>query len=526
MPALSGSVGDRGLARRPARLRRVGDTRRRRELRAAAERIARPAQRHRRVRGDDADPRLRERAVAGRRRRDRALPRWPLRVRRGAAGRRDHHLHARRRDRPPAAAGGRRGLPARRARRVHPRDGHRLAVGDRGLARRDVALRDLERRHADLVPAQSRDGDADAAAPRRRLPERRGAGRLRRRRRAGAASAVAVSPDGSTVITTSTTTTRCSRSTATPPGRAHARILRLGPRDDRGCTLSAAPGRARARSRSAPTPTSSGWRPPAPTPSSPSSSTPRRALGPTAGTGGCLRRLASPDCRAARALDDPRGLAPNADGTRVFAVSAQSDGIAVLGPQLAPNCLPVRASTVANQAHSVVLACSDPNGDKSRSRSCRQPQARPRGRHSSRPREASPTRRSRATPAPTRSRYTATDGLDVSAPGTATVSVTLPPKAPARPHPHGAHAPAQGRAHPRPRGMPADRRSGPAAWRRTCSSRASSKGYGFSRLKPRTTGRIVRARTASRDAPRPGRRDRARQVAARHDRRATILILP
>ena len=41
-----------------------------------------------------------------------------------------------------------------------------------------------------------------------------------------------------------------------------------------------------------------------------------------------------------------------------------SDGIAVLGPQRAPNCLSVRATTVANRANSVVLACSDPNGDK------------------------------------------------------------------------------------------------------------------------------------------------------------------
>ena len=38
------------------------------------------------MRGDDADPRLRERAVAGRRGRDRALPRWPLRVRRRRGG--------------------------------------------------------------------------------------------------------------------------------------------------------------------------------------------------------------------------------------------------------------------------------------------------------------------------------------------------------------------------------------------------------------------------------------------------------
>ena len=36
----------------------------------------------------------------------------------------------------------------------------------------------------------------------------------------------------------------------------------------------------------------------------------------------------------------------------------------MFGPQLAPNCLRIRAKTAANTPHSVVLACSDPNGDK------------------------------------------------------------------------------------------------------------------------------------------------------------------
>ena len=85
---------------------------------------------------------------------------------------------------------------------------------------------------------------------------------------------------------------------------------------------------------------------------------------PTVGSGGCLRRQAAVDCRPARALDDPRGLAVSADGLHVYAVGTQSDGIASLGPQRSPNCLKVRSSAVANKPHAVVLACSDPNGDK------------------------------------------------------------------------------------------------------------------------------------------------------------------
>jgi 6-phosphogluconolactonase (cycloisomerase 2 family) len=152
------------------------------------------------------------------------------------------------------------------------------------------------------------------------------------------------------------------------------------------------------------------------------------ALVPTAGAGGCLRRLASNDCRPARALDDPRGLAVTADGLHLYAAGTQSDGIAELGPQRAPNCLKVRAATVANTSHSVVLACSDPNGDKIELTIVKKPKHGTLGRlaatgsvvYQPLPGYAGPDSFT----------FTATDGMDVSAPGIATVNVKLPPRAP------------------------------------------------------------------------------------------------
>jgi DNA-binding beta-propeller fold protein YncE len=212
-------------------------------------------------------------------------------------------------------------------------------------------------------------------------------------------------------------------------------------------------------------------------------------LSPSPGPGGCLRRLASSDCRAARALDDPRGLAASADGTRVYAVSAQSDGIAVLGPQLAPNCLRVRATTVANKAHSVVLACSDPNGDKITLELGKLP------RHGRIGGLVKATGSLTYTPLPGYTgadsfTYTATDGLDVSAPGTATVIVTLPPKAPAvRIRTGRTHLLQGGHIHVLVECPPTA--IGPCRVAAHLLVRGQSKGYGFSRIKPRTTGRVV-----------------------------------
>jgi 6-phosphogluconolactonase (cycloisomerase 2 family) len=151
-------------------------------------------------------------------------------------------------------------------------------------------------------------------------------------------------------------------------------------------------------------------------------------LTPTTGPAGCVHTTASADCRAARALDDPRGLATSADGGVVFAASAASDGIAVLGRQSEPGCLNVRASTVANRGRSVVLACSDPNGDKIAVAILSKPTHGTIG-------VANATgsvlyRPSPGYTGPDSFTYSASDGLDASGIGTATISVALPPKAP------------------------------------------------------------------------------------------------
>ena len=248
-------------------------------------------------------------------------------------------------------------------------------------------------------------------------------------------------------------------------------------------------------------------------------------LTPSAGLGGCLRRLASSDCRAARALDDPRGLVASADGSHVYAAGAQSDGIAVLGPQLAPNCLHVRATTVANSAHSVVLACSDPNGDKITLQIGRLPKH---GRLSGLVKATGSTT---YTPFPgyvgaDSFTYSATDGLDVSVAGTATVNVTLPPRAPAvRIRTGRTHLLKGGHIHVLVECPPTA--IGACRVAAHLLVKGQSKGYGFSRLKPRTTGRVVLRANGVK------RRTKALVVVTVRDksRRATIvkrtiLILP
>ena len=174
----------RGLARRPARLRRRGRRRAPSRARAPAQRIARAARRHRRLRHHHAHARLRHRAVAGRRRCDRDLARRALRLRRRASA---DSLIVFSRD---AATGrltplaGRRRLPARRPQRLHARQRRRLALGDRDLAGRHIALRHLDRRDADLVPARREHRGAHPAAARTGCLERRSLRRLRGDRRA------------------------------------------------------------------------------------------------------------------------------------------------------------------------------------------------------------------------------------------------------------------------------------------------------------------------------------------------------
>ena len=99
-----------------------------------------------------------------------------------------------------------------------------------------------------------------------------------------------------------------------------------------------------------------------------------------------------------------------------------------MGPQLAPNCLtcaPRRSPTGPTRSCS---RCSDPNGDKIALTVVRQPRTARSG-------IATATGSVLYRPAPGYTgpdsfTYTASDGLDVSASGTATVSVALPAKAP------------------------------------------------------------------------------------------------
>ena len=249
------------------------------------------------------------------------------------------------------------------------------------------------------------------------------------------------------------------------------------------------------------------------------------ALTPTAGTAGCVRRLASLECRAARALDDPRGLAVSPDGLHVFAVSALSDGISVLGPQVAPNCLPIRAATPANTARSVVLACSDPNGDKVELTIVRKP------RHGRLGGLARATGAVLYTPRPGYTgsdtfTFRATDGMDVSPDGTATVRVTLPPKAP-KVHIRTARArlSKDSRIH-----VLVDCPAiaiGPCRIAMRVVIRGKAAGYGFARLQRQTTGRVVLRATGVKG------RTKAQVVVTVRDKsrratitRRTIVIIP
>jgi 6-phosphogluconolactonase (cycloisomerase 2 family) len=248
-------------------------------------------------------------------------------------------------------------------------------------------------------------------------------------------------------------------------------------------------------------------------------------LTPSTGRASCLRRLPSADCRTARVLDDPRGLAVSADGSHVYAASAESDSVAVLGPQLAPNCLHVRATTVANSSHSVVLACSDANGDAISLSVVKLPGH---GRVSGLDKATGSVT---YTPLPgyvgaDSFAYTASDGLDVSAAGIATIRVTVPPRAPVvRIRTGRTHLLRGGHIHVLVECPPTA--IGPCRVAAHLLVAGTSRGYGFSRVRRRSTGRVVLR------AKRVKGRTRAQVVVTVRDRsrRArivsrTILILP
>ena len=241
---------------------------RRRELRAPAERIARAAHRHRRLRHDHADARLRQRAGPGGRRRDRDLARRALRLRRRGLGGRHHGVLARRGDRSPArrspaprAACAPTAPPARPSAGVDAPSG--IAISPDG----DIALRHLDRRHPDLVPARRDDRDAarscrpdPAVSATARYDDCTPIGGLAR------ASAVAVSPDGThRARGRHRRRRRARRSGATPPRGALTRVACVAGTPRRPAACSRRWCTARARSPSAPTRASSGSRPPGPT---------------------------------------------------------------------------------------------------------------------------------------------------------------------------------------------------------------------------------------------------------------------
>ncbi len=161
----------------------------------------------------------------------------------------------------------------------------------------------------------------------------------------------------------------------------------------------------------------------------------------------------------------------------------------MLGPQVAPNCLPIRAATPANKARSVVLACSDPNGDKVELTIVKKP------RHGRLGGLVRATGAVLYTPLAGYSgtdtfTFRATDGMDVSPNGTATVRITLPPKAPkVQIRTARARVSKDSRIHVLV--------ECPAVAVGSCRIathlviRGKTAGYGFARIARHTTGRIV-----------------------------------
>ena len=181
-------------------------------------------------------------------------------------------------------------------------------------------------------------------------------------------------------------------------------------------------------------------------------------LTPTAGDGRLRAAAGRRSTAAPRARSTIRAASPSAPtASHLFAVSALSDGIAVLGPQVAPNCL---AHPRRDRGQHGALGRARVLGSERRQGRAHDREAaaaRQAGRARAGHGQPSSTRRSRATRAPTRSRSARRDGMDVSADGTATVRVTLPPKAPKVRIRTARARLLQRLEDPRARGMPRDR---------------------------------------------------------------------
>ena len=200
-------LGDRRLARQPPRLRRLGHAGAVASVRAPAQRVARAA----RGESPGASPRSRRRAATPRRR-------WPAPMRSRispdgrfvyvAAGTADAIIAFSRdaatgRLTPLAGAAG-----CLRADRAELRAGHAASTGRRRSRSRPTGRRSTSSSAtAGTLTAFQRDvehGSADAAAARRRVPERRALADCTPIGGLARASAVAVTPDGRTVVAVGT----------------------------------------------------------------------------------------------------------------------------------------------------------------------------------------------------------------------------------------------------------------------------------------------------------------------------------
>ena len=307
------------------------------------------------------------------------------------------------------------GLPARQPRHLRAR--HAASTRPRRSRSRRTATSlyvTSDRRHPDVVPARRDDRDAHPAAARIRLPERRRPRRLHADRRARARiGRRRLARRAHRDRRGHRRRRRASRSGATRPRGALTRVscvagIRRHGRLHCSRPLIARPARA---SPCAPTGASSGSRRPA------ADSIVTLQIDPATG-------VLTPTRRRGRLPAAPglaRTAAPRARSTTRAGSPSSADGLARLRRQRAqrrhrrararssrPTACTCARRRSANKAHSVVLACSDPNGDKIALHDRPPAQARPAERPRQGDREHHLHALPRATRAPTRSPTRAT----------------------------------------------------------------------------------------------------------------------
>ena len=77
----------------------------------------------------------------------------------------------------------------------------------------------------------------------------------------------------------------------------------------------------------------------------------------------CVQNTGGAACGTAPGLNTPQALALSPDGLNLYVASFASDAVAWFARNRAPSCSGSTASTSAKTPVTVVLACSDPNGD-------------------------------------------------------------------------------------------------------------------------------------------------------------------